>query len=366
MRTSIVVPTLNPGSAWDSFTAALLLNLRRCQIHPNRVLVLDSASTDDTVGKAVSAGFRVMPIQRKEFDHGGTRQLAVHQENDADFLIFLTQDAILASEDAIANLLAAFHDPKVAAAYGRQLPRQGASSVEAHARMFNYPATSKVRCFQDRETMGFKSIFASNSFCGYRRAALLEVGGFPSPAICSEETIAIGRMHMAGWCSAYVADAQAYHSHALSILDESRRYFDLGVTHARNPFLLEVFGTTAGEGRRFVLSELRFLLRDSPLQVVEALLRTLTKLTSYHLGRRESLMNVNIRRSLSMNRAFWAAESQGGPLSESPMRSRELAGPLSAATAEKPVWPPREQQPESLHLSRVEAAPHMATNRQGA
>ena len=335
MRISVVVPTLNPGPLWEVFVAALLKNLRSCRIKPNRVLVLDSASTDKTVEQAMEAGFRVLPVRRGDFDHGGTRQLAVLEESDAEFLIFLTQDAVLACDDAFVKLLAAFGDPTVGAAYGRQLPRQGATGVEAHARLFNYPEVSRVRCFQDRETLGFKSIFASNSFCAYRRTALMEVGGFPSPAICSEETIAIGRMHMIGWCSAYVADAEVYHSHALTMLQESRRYFDLGVTHARYPFLLEVFGTTAGEGKRFVSSELRYLLHTNPVRLPEALLRTLSKVVTYNLGRKESWMHLKLRRLFSVNRGFWAAERQASLPRELPEKPKDfLASPPPSLLSE--------------------------------
>lgn len=45
----------------------------------------------------------------------------------AEFAIFLTQDAILASPDALQQQVAAFDDPQVAATYGRQLAHANAT-----------------------------------------------------------------------------------------------------------------------------------------------------------------------------------------------------------------------------------------------
>ncbi len=312
MRISIIVPTLNPGRLWRTFSESLLENLSDLQIGPERVLILDSASTDETVSKASAVGFRVLPIERDEFDHGGTRQVGVQHEAGSDILVFLTQDAILARPDSVRTLLTAFEDSSIGAAYGRQLPRPEARGVEVHARLFNYPDASRVRCLEDRETLGFRSVFASNSFCAFRRDALAETGGFPRRAICSEETIAIAHMHLAGWRSAYVAEAQVYHSHPFTLKQEFGRYFDVGVTHARQPFLVESFGTATGEGKRFVVSELRYLLRHRPQQIPKALLRTLAKYTGYRLGRKEGRLSLQTRRRLSMNRSFWNAESGSG------------------------------------------------------
>ncbi|MFE0678513.1 hypothetical protein ACFW26_34910, partial [Streptomyces sp. NPDC058867] len=45
-----------------------------------------------------------------------------------------------------------------------------------------------------------------------------------------------------------------HHSHSYSIGEEFRRYFDVGVMHARAPWLLDRFGKAEGEGKRFVQS----------------------------------------------------------------------------------------------------------------
>ncbi len=305
MRVSIIVPTLNPGPLWSNFSSALVQNVADLGLTPASVLIIDSESTDGTAAKAAAAGFRVLPILREDFDHGRTRQLGVEHETRSSILIFLTQDSVLATSDSLRTLLTAFADRDVCAAYGRQLPRPGASGIETHARLFSYPATSRRRSLKDRHELGYKSIFASNAFCAFRRDALLSVGGFPNHVICSEETIAIARMHLEGWQSAYVAEAAVFHSHPYTMLQEFRRYFDVGVTHARQPFLLEEFGAPTGEGKRFVKSEVRFLLKNDPGSLPSAMVRTVTKFLGYRFGRSEAAMTLRARKWLSMNPAFW-------------------------------------------------------------
>jgi GT2 family glycosyltransferase len=168
---------------------------RRCSlpVRPEQVLIVDSESNDATVELARAAGFQVMYRQSgAEYSHGSTRQTAAEMLSDAEILVYMTQDAVLANAQALAALLRPFEDDRVGAVYGRQLPREGAGHIEAHARVFNYPATSEVRSMENARHRGFKAIFFSNSFGAYRRKALEEVGGFP-------EGRELWRRYSGGW-----------------------------------------------------------------------------------------------------------------------------------------------------------------------
>ncbi|WP_158793136.1 glycosyltransferase family 2 protein [Granulicella sp. L60] len=300
MKYAIIVPTLNAASDWTLFEPALLANA--CS---EFVLVVDSESTDETANLASAADFKVLRIARKEFNHGATRQLAADFVSDAEILIYLTQDAILADPNAISNLLGAFADPEVAAAFGRQLPRLGATPIEAHARLFNYPQHSSIRTLESRAHLGFKSIFISNSLAAYRREALSAVSGFPKDVIFGEDTVVAARLLLSGRKIAYVAEAQAFHSHNYSWKQEFKRYFDIGVLHSRESWLLKEFGGAGGEGGRFVRSELSYLWPKYWWLIPSALVRTALKLTGYKLGRIESRLSLNWKRRLSMHHHFW-------------------------------------------------------------
>ena len=278
--TYVIVPTLNAASDWPRFAAALTMS-----VEPQRVLIIDSASTDGTRDLAIASGFKVLSIRRSEFNHGGTRQVGAEALTDATVLVYLTQDAVLSGPHAIANLVDAFADPSVAVAYGRQLPRKGAGAIEAHARLFNYPSVSEIRDLHDRNRLGFKTIFSSNSFAAYRRSALMEIGGFPNNTHFGEDTIAAAKLLLAGYKIAYVAEAAVYHSHAHTWAEEFRRYFDIGLLHSRERWLIESFGGAGGEGLRFVASELKYLLREDKVKIPDAILRTFLKYTGYRRGR---------------------------------------------------------------------------------
>jgi len=96
----------------------------------------------DSLAKSIALGYRVHRIPQSEFNYGATRQLALTLCPDADIFIYMTQDAILASPDSIANLLHPFADEKVGAVCGRQLPHADASPLAFHARTFNYASVS--------------------------------------------------------------------------------------------------------------------------------------------------------------------------------------------------------------------------------
>lgn len=297
---TLIIPTLDAAESWNEFRAAILA----CTA-PGNVIIVDSSSKDGTPDMARAAGFRVHSIDRSEFNHGGTRQRIADLCSDSEILVYLTQDAVLSGADSIQHLLDAFEDPAVAAAYGRQLPRVGAGFIEAHARRFNYPAQSEVRDLESRNRIGFKSIFISNSFAAYRRSSLIAVGGFPEEVIFGEDTIVAAKLLKADWKIAYVAEAQVYHSHSYSWTQEFKRYFDIGVLHSRESWLLGEFGGAGSEGRKFVLSEMKYLWCRNALLIPSALIRTVFKLLGYRLGRREETFSSAIKRRLSMHRSFW-------------------------------------------------------------
>lgn len=124
-RAVVLVPTCDPGPSWPEFLRAI----QNQTTQPLKVVILDSESTDGSAQAAQAQGHLVQTVSRKRFSHGGTRQEGIEQHTQgAEFVIFLTQDAILADPYALRNLFQAFNDPQVAAAYG--LPPILASVVE--------------------------------------------------------------------------------------------------------------------------------------------------------------------------------------------------------------------------------------------
>lgn len=298
---AVVIPVLNGGEIWERCAEAIAAQMPS----PGRVLVIDSGSSDGSDRVAEAAGFDLVRIDNREFDHGGTRQMAIDRLPDAEVVSFLTQDAVLATVGDLQRLCAAFGDPTVGCAYGRQLPRISADPVESHARLFNYPDQPARRSRADIATLGMKAAFLSNSFAAYRREALLAVGGFPRRLILGEDTVAAARMLQKGWAISYVAGACVYHSHPYTLMEEFRRYFDIGSLHQEQAWLLEELGSPEGEGARFVRSELTYLFRVEPRLVPPAILRTIAKYAAYQAGRHALAFPDGLRRKLSMHRQYW-------------------------------------------------------------
>lgn len=301
MNVSLCILTRNAAATVRPYLSALnAQNFTVCDC-----LVVDSQSEDNTLQWFSGSDWRVHQVSPLMFDHGGTRKLSVELCPAADFIIFMTQDAILTEANTLLNLVKVFDDPSIAAAYGRQLPAKEATPISAHARLFNYPAEGCIKGKKDIPDLGLKTTFISNSFSAYRRSALKSIGNFPSRCIVSEDTYVAAKMILAGWKIAYCADAQVYHSHNYNWRQEFQRYFDIGVFHAREPWVREKFGGAEGEGRRFFISEMKFLLSRAPHLLLSACSRSAIKYLGFRAGLAEQYLPLGLKRQLSMQKSFW-------------------------------------------------------------
>lgn len=299
-RIACIVPTYNGRD-----DLARLLDSLDKQVASFDLFIVDSSSKDGTRELALARVKNVRTIPSSQFNHGGTRQMLVSQNPGYDIYVFLTQDAYLEDVDAIARLVAPFSDEKIGAVCGRQLPHRDASPLAQHARLFNYPESSLIKSFDDAPAMGLKTAFMSNSFAAYRGSALLEVGGFPEHVIFAEDMYVAAKMLLQGWKVAYAGDASCRHSHNYTLLEEFRRYFDMGVFHAREPWIRERFGGAGGEGLRYVKSELKFLGLARLHLWPSAIFRNACKLLAYKFGQKEQRMSIGLKKKLGMYKRYW-------------------------------------------------------------
>lgn len=299
-RIACIVPTYNGRD-----DLARLLDSLDKQTASFDLFIVDSSSTDGTGELALSRVSNVLTIPSSQFNHGGTRQMMVSRNPGYDIYVFLTQDAYLEDVDAIARLVAPFSDEKISAVCGRQLPHRDASPLAQHARLFNYPESSLIKSFGDAPAMGLKTAFMSNSFAAYRGRALLEAGGFPEHVIFAEDMYVAAKMLLSGWKVAYAGSACCRHSHNYTLMEEFRRYFDMGVFHAREPWIRERFGGAGGEGLRYVKSELKFLGLARLHLWPSAIFRNACKLLAYKFGQKEQRMSIGLKKKLGMYKRYW-------------------------------------------------------------
>ena len=317
----LIVPTYNPGAQnWSEWIGALKVQTSQ----PLQVVAVDSGSTDGTLEMSRQAGFKVLKVQAENFNHGGTRQWALDQalasmaatgQQAPPWVVYLTQDAVFANPTALAYLLEAFQDPQVGAVFGRQLPKNKAPWMEAHARQFNYPDQSRTVQLQDKDTLGIKACFFSDAFAAYRIQVLLQQGGFPDKVPLGEDIFTAAKLLLSGHSLRYQAHASVYHSHQYNSLQDFQRMFDTGVFHAQNLWIRQTFGKAEGEGWRYARSQLAFLKAQGQpsirlIGLAQMVYKNALKLAGYRLGLMHEHLPLRIKQMCAMHKPYWATPSE--------------------------------------------------------
>lgn len=302
MSVSVIIPTRNGGDRLRELLASITIQ----SLEPDEILVVDSASDDATVATARAYGAVVHEIELSSFDHGSTRTKAAEMAQ-GEILVFLTQDVLPASRTMLAELIAPILDSTdVWVSYGRQLPSFDAHAIAAHLRYFNYPDISSIKTFSDRKKLGFQTVFLSNSCAAYRKSRLSGLGYFEAGLIFGEDSCIAGKVLESGGKIAYAADAAVYHSHNYTWAEEFCRYFDIGVFHATQTWLLDSFGGTGGRGVDYIRSGLTYLWQRRSYRIIgDFMVRVGLKFCGYRLGRWYHLLPDKVASKLSMNKGWW-------------------------------------------------------------
>ena len=253
-----------------------LIFVLKAQTISCEIIVIDSSSSDNTARGASSLNVRVMSVEKKEFNHGRTRNLAA-RNGAGDILVFLTQDALPVRPDCIERLVQPLDDRQIAASYGRHIPRGDARPTEKFARHFNYPPTPSLKSGEDISRLGIKAFFFSNVCSAVRRKEFNDVGGFPEDLIMFEDMLLAARVLQSGYRIAYVPGAEVVHSHDYGWQEQFRRYAAAGASFARNPWFLE-HADARGEGLNLLKQEVAYFLKQGmyywgAYAIVEALFK---------------------------------------------------------------------------------------------
>ena len=297
----VIIPVCNPDDKFDK----LLGILQRQSVNNFKVLIIDSGDIHGYRSLIKKDNFCLKEIKSYEFNHGGTRQWGINICPNAEIYVFLTQDAILVDEFTVEKLVDVFKDENIGCAYGRQLPHDDATFFSRIARKNNYKNYSYIFSLRDREIYGMKTCFISNSFSAYRKKAMLSIGGFPTNTIIGEDMYVAAKMLLHGWKLAYKADACVYHSHNYTVLQEFKRCFDTGVFHSAEPWIRKCFGSAEGEGVKFVIHELKVILKEKPIYLLEMIFRDGMKFIGYRLGLKEKWMPTCVKKHVSMTKSYW-------------------------------------------------------------
>ena len=279
----VIIPAYHPGKEF----ATLIKRLEKQSVPIHRIIVMNTEeSMWNKEWEKLSDAMEVHHLTKEEFDHGGTRARAA-ELSDSDVMVFMTQDAMPADRELLAELLKALdQEENIAAAYARQLPNAECSFVERYTRAFNYPDTSLVKTKADLDKYGIKTFFCSNVCAAYKKDIYEKQGGFVRRTIFNEDMIYAGGLIQAGYGIAYAAEARVIHSHNYNCMQQFHRNFDLGVSQAEHPEIFEGV-PSEGEGMRLVKKTLAYLIHSGSIWLIPGfVLQCAGKYAGYLAGKK--------------------------------------------------------------------------------
>jgi rhamnosyltransferase len=304
---SIIIPTDKPSCYLPKLVETVLDQTTQ----PKEIVIVNSSLDDISGSLNRDLPITFIHIPPGSFDHGGARNLGARQSK-GQILVFLTHDASPASKDWLDLLIEPFRvDEGIAAVYGRQLPRRGASPLEVFAQSFNYGDEPIIKGKADIPRLGIKAFFFSNVCSAIKRSAFEDVGGFPEPIIMNEDMALAAKLIMANHKIAYAPRAAVIHSHAYSLQQQFSRYFDIGVFFSGNRWMHSV-APTHGEGWSFLKGQLRFLISSGEWRLIPyALIEGISKYAGLHLGLVARPFPRVLKRRMSFHKQFWLQEACG-------------------------------------------------------
>lgn len=299
----VVIPVYKPGEEFKK----LIQKLMKQTVQPEHIFILQTIEGDMAPMQSQDEKIKVYPIQKKEFDHGKTRDYGIRL-SEADYVLLMTQDAIPADSHVIEQLLEGFQQEKAGIVYGRQLARKDADILEQMARLHNYPENSMLKTKADLERMGIQTYFNSDVCAMYDRNLYLALGGFSYPTIFNEDMIMASKFIQADYSVYYAADAKVIHSHSYNCRQQFVRSFDLGVSQKQYS---EVFASISSEkeGAGFAKNTILTLCKKGRIfKAIYFAWQCGCRLAGYQLGLHYQKLSKKMILRCTMNPGYWEKE----------------------------------------------------------
>jgi len=301
IEATIVIPTKNGEE--DIGTCLEAIYSQR-ETGPFEVIVIDSGSMDNTLEIVRRYPVRLEQIPPETFHHARTRNYAAGLAT-GEFLVFVSQDAIPASDQWLAAMIANLSDPSVGAAYGRQLPKQGSTLERQDTLGAVYGEERLVKDPSRGQEHGFRYYHFSSVNAAIRRE-VWRVTRFPEDLKIFEDLGIAKRILDGGWKIVYEPRAAVYHSHNHTTNGLFKRYFDAGV-------IWKQLGIWNEQTRVSMLRDIVRLLRrkltrfdgnGGSRNVAMSMRQDLTKAAGLFLGLHERYIPLTLKRQLSGIRLF--------------------------------------------------------------
>lgn len=302
MKVDAVIPAYKPGHDLRELVEKLLDQTVRL----GRIIIINTdREFFDEKEYLIAPVVEVVHITRHEFDHAGTRDMGLRM-SDADYVLFMTMDAIPKDNYLVEKLLSGFRRAdNIAVSYARQLPKKDCNRIEQITREFNYPAQSRVQTSDDIKELGIKAYFCSDVCAMYDTSIYRSLGGFKAPAIFNEDMVYAAGALDAGYAVSYCADALVYHSHNYTGRQYYRRNFDLGVSQADHPEIFERFNVK-GTGMQLVRKSLAQICRmGTPADIIRLVYYSGMKYLGFRKGKNYHKLSLKSCLKHTSDKEYW-------------------------------------------------------------
>lgn len=227
---TVVVPTYNGEDYLDRLLCSVAGQQYDGEVE---VLIVDSGSTDNTLQIiAKHSEVRLVQIPNTEFGHGRTRAMAADLAA-GQLVVFLTQDAVPASDSWLAELVAPFDiDDRIVLVTGRQAPRDRAFPLQRFEIIGVFSALGPddgITIFGAGSTPLQGAAFDRAAFHSDVNAAVRKelLATVPFRDVRYSEDQLMGRdVLAAGFWKAYAGRAVVEHSNDLTLHEYGKRIFD--------------------------------------------------------------------------------------------------------------------------------------------
>lgn len=209
MKLSVIIRAFNE----EKHIGKLLTGIGEQTIAEPEVIVVDSGSTDATVAIAKRFGAQIVEIAPEDFTFGRSLNMGLEAAR-GDIAVFASAHVYPVYPDWLEQLAAAFTDPEVALAYGKQ--RGGESTKFSEHQHF-------AKLYPDRSRPRQHDPLCNNANAAIRRALWQQRPydeSLPGLEDLDWATWALEQGH----CLAYVAEAEVVHVHEETPLQVYNRY----------------------------------------------------------------------------------------------------------------------------------------------
>ena len=216
MKTTIVMRSYN-----DMPVIAETLAMVRRQRQPFELIVFDNDSTDGTRQEVEKVADRVVNVPRGTYVPGRVLNQGM-QLSQGEFVVFLNSDCTPQDNNWLEKLLAGFKDEKVAAVFGRQIPRTNCDPLYAKDTEDTFGQGERQKFWKHCFSMASSAI----------RHSVWKKMPFNETIQYSEDIEWTWRARQCGYEIQYAADSVVMHSHNYTLRQFYKRQFGEGQADA--------------------------------------------------------------------------------------------------------------------------------------